>query len=143
MIASYRDWQCRDGRVRAGAGAHPGRVTIAVVQQNRPGDVGCAEPPTPCAARGPSTTPLQVQFADQGLRDGRERGDGPRVCAPRRLPHVPRRGLCDAGRRALRVCYGWDVGIIDQWRRTTNEMAMLSTYLTDVHDFFAPVGFLY
>ena len=38
---------------------------------------------------------------------------------------------------------GWDVGIIDQWRRTTNEMAVLSTYLTDVHDFFAPVGFLY
>ena len=45
MIASYRDWQCRDTAASALSRAtHPSRVTIAVVQQNRPGDVGCAEP---------------------------------------------------------------------------------------------------
>ena len=32
----------------------PGRVIVAAVQQNRPGDVGCGEPPRPC-----SEEPLQ------------------------------------------------------------------------------------
>ena len=50
MIASYRDWQCRDTAASALARAtHPSRVVVAVVQQNRPGDVGCAEPPIPCS----------------------------------------------------------------------------------------------
>ena len=76
MIASYRDWQCRDTATSAleraastsvelpiglwggicgvrmqmlfiGA-TFPGRVIVAAVQQNRPGDVGCGEPPKPC-----------------------------------------------------------------------------------------------
>jgi len=35
---------------------------------------------------------------------------------------------------------GWDVGIIDQWKRTRNEMAVLSTYLTDVQGSVSPTG---
>ena len=27
----------------------PGRVIVAAVQQNRPGDIGCGEPPNPCS----------------------------------------------------------------------------------------------
>ena len=27
----------------------PGRVVVAAVQQNRPGDVGCGDPPKPCS----------------------------------------------------------------------------------------------
>ena len=50
MIASYRDWQCRDTAASALARAtHPRRVVVAAVQQNRPGDVGCADPPVPCS----------------------------------------------------------------------------------------------
>jgi len=49
MIASYRDWQCRDTATSALERAtFPGRVIVAAVQQNRPGDVGCGEPPKPC-----------------------------------------------------------------------------------------------
>jgi hypothetical protein len=50
MIASYRDWQCRDTATSALERAtFPGRVVVAAVQQNRPGDVGCGEPPKPCS----------------------------------------------------------------------------------------------
>jgi len=35
---------------------------------------------------------------------------------------------------------GWDVGIIDQWKRTRNEMAVLSTYLTDLEGSVSPSG---
>ncbi|OQS05126.1 GlcNac transferase [Thraustotheca clavata] len=34
----------------------------------------------------------------------------------------------------------WDVGIVEDWKTTDNEMAVLSTYLHDLNDFIGPNG---
>ena len=49
MVASYRDFQCRETITSALSRAtHPDRVVVAAVEQNAAGDVGCTTPSKPC-----------------------------------------------------------------------------------------------
>mmetsp|Transcript_547 Transcript_547/g.1756 ORF Transcript_547/g.1756 Transcript_547/m.1756 type:complete len:642 (+) Transcript_547:355-2280(+) len=127
MIASYRDWQCRDTAASALARAtHAARVRVAVVQQNRPGDVGCAEPPRPCAED--PAQPLCARASQVRVYEM----DANEATGPVYARHVGYR-MYRGEAFALQVdahCVfvnGWDDGIVEQWRRTRNEMAVLST----------------
>ena len=49
MVASYRDFQCRETITSAlSRAAHPDRVVVAAVEQDAEGDIGCTDPPMPC-----------------------------------------------------------------------------------------------
>ena len=140
MIASYRDWQCRDTAASALARAtHPRRVVVAAVQQNRPGDVGCADPPVPC-----SEDPHQplCKYSSQVRVYAMDANDATGPVYARHVGYRMYRGEAFALQVDAHCVFvnGWDVGIIDQWKRTRNEMAVLSTYLTDLEGSVSPSG---
>ena len=86
--------------------------------------------------RGPTPAPLQARCLSTGLRDGRERRDRPGLRAMSvRTAARPRA----AGRRALCVCQ-WTGRRDRPWKRTRNEMAVLSTCLTDFKGSVSPSG---
>ena len=63
MIASYRDFQCRDRVPALARAAHPERPVVAVVQQDAPGDARCDAPPRRSCRDEPSA-PL-CKYASQ------------------------------------------------------------------------------
>ncbi|KAJ8599874.1 hypothetical protein CTAYLR_010368 [Chrysophaeum taylorii] len=140
MIASYRDFQCRETIASALSRARvPTNVKIAVVQQNREGDVGCAEPVKPCAEApdqplcrfGPQIAVYEMA-ADEASGPVYARHVGSRMY----------RGEAFALQVDAHCTFvaDWDVDILAQWRATQNDMAVLSTYLTDVEGSLAPSG---
>jgi len=132
MIASYRDFQCRDTIASALTRAKfPGRVRVSAVQQNRPEDEGCAEPHVPC-----EEDPTQVLCTRASQVKVYEM-DANEATGPVYARHVGNR-MYRGEAFALQIdahCVfvnGWDTQLIQQWKATKNDMAVLSTYLTDV-----------
>ncbi|KAL7553688.1 hypothetical protein ACHAWF_017013, partial [Thalassiosira exigua] len=132
-IASYRDWQCRDTASSIfGRAKYPERVRVGVVDQIVEGEDGpCDAPPKPC-----KEDPDQVLCEHKGRLDvfqvDAQLSIGP-VFA-RHLGHRMYRGEYYYMQSDAHVTFtrGWDVDIISQEEATKNEMAVLSTYLTDV-----------
>ena len=132
-IASYRDWQCRytvdSIFTRA---AFPERVRVGVVDQIVDGeDVSCGSPIEPCA-----DNPDQALCKYQHLIDVYQM-DAILAVGPVFARHVGYRmfrGEYYAMQSDAHVTYtsGWDVDIIDQQESTGNDMAVQSTYLTDI-----------
>jgi hypothetical protein len=131
-IASYRDWQCRYTVESIFQRAkYPDRIRVAVVDQIVDGDFNCVDPIVPCS-----------QDPKQGLCQYRNQVDVYRVDAPlavgpvfaRHIGHRLYRGEYYAMQADAHVSFTqqWDVDIIQQLEMTRNEMAVLSTYLTDV-----------
>jgi hypothetical protein len=140
MIASYRDWQCRDTATSALERAtFPGRVIVAAVQQNRPGDVGCGEPQKPCNEDPSQPLCSRAKQVKIYAMDANE-ATGP-VYA-RHVGYRMYRGEAFALQVDAHCVFvnGWDESIIEQWRLTRNEMAVLSTYLTDLKGSVSPEG---
>lgn len=133
-IASYRDWQCRytveSILTRA---KFPNRIRIVVVDQMEEGDLSCGEPIEPC-----EEDPHQglCKFAD--LIDVFQVDDKLAV-GPVFARHIGirmYRGEYYAMQIDAHVTFvqDWDVDIINQIESTNNEMAVMSTYLTDIVD---------
>ena len=132
-IASYRDFQCRltvesiFGRAR-----YPERVRVGVVDQIVNGeDVVCNEPVKPC-----ETNPDQALCKYKNQVDVYEM-DAVLSIGPvfaRHIGYRMYRGEYYATQSDAHVTYtlDWDVDIISQMEVTKNEMAVLSTYLTDI-----------
>lgn len=131
-IASYRDSECRPTVeslfLRA---THPDRIRVAVVDQVEPEDPKCLEPTVPCSENG-----------DQVLCKYRHLIDLYEVRAflmvgPVLARHIAHRMYSneyfamqvDAH---VRFTDGWDDDIVSQWKSANNEMAVISTYLTDI-----------
>jgi hypothetical protein len=63
MIASYRDFQCRETITSAFARAsHPERLFIGAVDQVVPGDIGCVDLDVPCSTDSDQVGPMHVGF---------------------------------------------------------------------------------
>jgi hypothetical protein len=132
-IASYRDWQCRDTVNSIFSRAiYPERVRVAVTDQIVEGEDGsCDTPHVPC-----------VSDPTQALCVHRERLDVFRIDAKlsigpvfaRHMGHRMYRGEYYYMQADAHVTFtrGWDVDIIKQQESTGDEMAVLSTYLTDI-----------
>lgn len=138
-LASYRDLECRPTLesifLRA---THPERIRVAVVDQIEPEDTKCAEPQVPC-----SQDPDQVLCKYRHLIDVFEVRSylmvGP-VFA-RHIAHRMYRNEYFAMQvdAHVRFVQNWDEDIILQWKSADNEMAVLTTYLTDITDSIDPV----
>jgi hypothetical protein len=133
-VASYRDQEClptvESIFLRA---KYPERIRVAIVDQVEATDRKCSQPELPC-----DQDPEQVLCKFRHLIDVLEvpayQMVGP-VFA-RHLSHRMYRGeyfsmQVDAH---VRFTQDWDEDLIAQWRSANNEMAVLSTYLTDISD---------
>lgn len=134
MIASYRDFQCRETITSAFNKAdHPERLFVGAVDQVVPGDIGCLDIEIPC-----SQDPTQAicKYKDQ---ISIYKMDAATATGPVTARHVGDRMyrgqyfVMQMDAHCLFVRH-WDSYIINQWRDTHNEMAVLSSYLTDVQD---------
>jgi len=132
-IASYRDFQCRQTLESIFLWAtNPKRVRVGVVDQISVGeDVACDDPMKPC-----EEDPEQAlcKYIDQVTVYTM---DAPLSVGPvfaRHLGYRLYRGEYYATQSDAHVSYtkNWDMDIIHQLEATHNEMAVLSTYLTDV-----------
>lgn len=141
-VASYRDYECRhtveDLFQRA---KYPTRIRVAIIDQVVEGDEKCNEPIEPC-----DVAPFQAlcQFAhqiDYYSMDARL-AVGP-VFA-RHMAHRHYRGEYFAMQidSHVRFVQHWDDDLISQWKSARNEMAVLTTYLSDLTDSIDPETFL-
>lgn len=138
-IASYRDWQCRDTVTSIlSAASHPERVRVAVVDQIVDGvDGSCDVPHVPCSDDPNQPICLYKNQIDVFQMDA-QLAVGP-VFA-RHIGHRCYRGEYYAMQSDAHVTFtrGWDVDIIGQLEATGDEMAVLSTYLTDIENSIDP-----
>ena len=132
MIASYRDFQCRETITSAYMRSdHPERLYVGAVDQLVAGDIGCLDIDIPCSE---DPTQMICKYKDQ---ISVFRMDASFATGPVSARHV--------GDRMYRGQYfvmqmdahclfinSWDSKIIGQWKSTGNELAVLSSYLTDV-----------
>jgi [Skp1-protein]-hydroxyproline N-acetylglucosaminyltransferase len=140
-IASYRDFECRSTVESIFLRAqHPERIRVGVVDQIVDGeDAICNAPIKPC-----TEDPEQAlcKYADQVdvYQMEAELSIGP-VFA-RHIGYRLYRGEYYATQSDAHVTYtmNWDMDIIAQLEETKNEMAVLSTYLTDVQGSISPEG---
>jgi [Skp1-protein]-hydroxyproline N-acetylglucosaminyltransferase len=131
-VASYRDPEClttvEDIFLRA---KYPERIRVAIVDQRTEGDPLCSKPVESC-----EQNPEQVLCKYGHLIDSTEYSAqlmvGP-VFA-RHLAYRMYRGEYFAMQvdSHVRFVANWDEDIIDQWKSTGNEMAIISTYLNDI-----------
>eukprot|EP00584_Thalassiosira_punctigera_P021344 CAMPEP_0172555108 /NCGR_PEP_ID=MMETSP1067-20121228/57994_1 /TAXON_ID=265564 ORGANISM="Thalassiosira punctigera, Strain Tpunct2005C2" /NCGR_SAMPLE_ID=MMETSP1067 /ASSEMBLY_ACC=CAM_ASM_000444 /LENGTH=608 /DNA_ID=CAMNT_0013343617 /DNA_START=65 /DNA_END=1888 /DNA_ORIENTATION=+ len=132
-IASYRDWQCVDTVTSIfSAAKHPERIRVAVVDQIVAGEDGsCDVPRSPCGGDPDQPLCLYKNQIDVFQMEA-ELAVGP-VFA-RHLGHRLYRGEYYSMQSDAHVTFtrGWDVDIISQIEATGDEMAVLSTYLTDI-----------
>ncbi len=133
-VASYRDPECTPTVESIFARAeHPERVRVGVVDQIElaEGDKACTQPATPCVE-----DPSQILCRYAHLIDVYQVPAflmvGPVLA--RHIAHRMYRGEYYAMQvdAHVRFVEGWDEDIINQWKSTNNEMAVLSTYLTDI-----------
>ncbi|KAL3770239.1 hypothetical protein ACHAWO_009553 [Cyclotella atomus] len=134
-IASYRDWQCRDTVTSIFSRAkHPERVRVGVVDQIVEGEDGpCDAPYKPC-----SEDPEQELCKYKSQLDVFQ-VDAPLSIGPvfaRHIGHRMYRGEYYYMQSDAHVTFtrNWDEDIISQQEATRNEMAVMSTYLTDIVD---------
>jgi len=132
-LASYRDFQCRLTLESAfNRATNPKRVRIGVVDQVVVGeDVACDQPVNPCE-----------EDPEQALCKYKDQIDIYTMDAPlsvgpvfaRHLGYRLYRGEYYATQSDAHVSFtrNWDTDIIHQLESTNDEMAVLSTYLTDV-----------
>ncbi len=139
-IASYRDWQCRDTVTSIlSTAAHPERVRVGVVDQIVDGvDGSCDVPHVPCSDDPDQPICLYKNQIDVFQMDA-ELAVGP-VFA-RHIGHRLYRGEYYAMQSDAHVTFtrGWDDDIVSQIEATGDEMAVLSTYLTDIVNSIDPM----
>mmetsp|Transcript_8541 Transcript_8541/g.17859 ORF Transcript_8541/g.17859 Transcript_8541/m.17859 type:complete len:603 (-) Transcript_8541:399-2207(-) len=138
-IASYRDYQCRDTVTSIFSRAkNPQRVRVGVVDQIVEGEDGpCDAPYAPC-----SSDPNQMLCRWKDRLDVFQ-VDAPLAIGPvfaRHLGHRMYRGEYYYMQSDAHVTFtqDWDEDIVSQQEATGDEMAVLSTYLTDIEGSIDP-----
>ena len=133
QIASYRDFQCRLTVESAFSRAkNPDRIRVGVVDQIVSGeDVRCDEPVEPCD-KNPNQALCKYKDRIDVYEMRADLSVGP-VFA-RHIGYRLYRGEYYATQSDAHVSFtvDWDQDIISQLEASRNEMAVLSTYLTDV-----------
>lgn len=138
MIASYRDFQCRETITSAYMRSdHPERLFVAAVDQVVPGDIGCLDIDIPCSQ---DPTQMICKYRDQisVFKMDAQMATGP--VTARHIGDRMYRGeyfVMQMDAHCLFVRH-WDTQLINQWRQTGNEMAVLTYVLVAVskYDFW-------
>jgi [Skp1-protein]-hydroxyproline N-acetylglucosaminyltransferase len=132
-VASYRDPECTATVEDLYATAkHPERVRVAIIDQRVPGDAVCSQPAVPC-----DQDPGQALCRYRHLIDVYDM-DARLAVGPvfaRHLAQRHYRGEYFAMQldSHVRMTVDWDTDIIAQWQSAHNEMAVLSTYVSDIN----------
>lgn len=141
MVASYRDFQCKETLTFAFDRAdHPERLFVGIIDQLIPGDkLGCLDLDIPCSVQSNQTLCRHLDQISIFNMDARK-ATGP--ITARHIGDRMYRGQyfimqMDAHCTFVRH---WDSKIVGQWKSTKNEMAVLSTYLSDVQGAITPDG---
>ena len=132
-IASYRDWQCRDTVSSIFSRAkYPQRVRVGVVDQIVEGEDGPCDAPYKSCKEDQSQDHCKYKSQLDVFQVEASLSIGP-VFA-RHIGHRMYRGEYYYMQSDAHVTFtkGWDVDIIEQMEATGDEMAVLSTYLTDI-----------
>lgn len=140
MVASYRDFQCRETITSAfDRASNPNRVIVGAVQQDIPGDIGCTEPMKPCE-EDPTQALCARRHQIRLFRMNAKHASGPVLA--RHIGDRLYRGESYAMQVDAHVIFirDWDKVMIQQLDETRNEYAVLSTYLTDVQGSISPEG---
>lgn len=125
MIASYRDFQCRETITSAFNRAdHPERLFVGAVDQVVPGDIGCLDIDVPCE-KNPDQPICKYRNQISVYKMDAQYATGP--VTARHIGDRMYRGeyfvmQMDAHCMFIRH---WDTKIINQWKSTHNEMAVL------------------
>jgi hypothetical protein len=131
-IASYRDYQCRDTVTSIfDRASHPERIRVGVIDQIDDGeDLHCDAPYEPCSDNPEQMlckykNQLDILQVDPMLSVG--------PVFARHLGHRLYRGEYYYMQSDAHVSFAnnWDVDIINEQEATHNEMAVLSTYLSN------------
>lgn len=132
-IASYRDFQCRETvESLYGRAAFPGRIRVGVVDQVVAGaDPPCDAPLRPCGEDPNQALCRYRELVDVVTLDARE-SVGP--VPARHVGHRMYRGEYYAAQIDAHLAFAahWDMSLIAELEATGNEMAVISTYLSDV-----------
>lgn len=126
MIASYRDFQCKETITLAFLRAdHPERLFVGAVDQTVPGDDGCLDLDIPCSAD--NTQPI-CKYRDQisVFHVDASKSTGP--VTARHIGDRMYRGQYFVMQMDAHCSFvrHWDTLIIKQWKSTQNEMAVLT-----------------
>jgi hypothetical protein len=139
-VASYRDSECTPTVESIYARAkYPRRIRVAVVDQMDPSeDANCAQPALPC-----NEDPNQILCQYSHLIDVYQ-APAHLMVGPvfaRHIAHRMYRGEYYSMQVDAHVHFiqDWDQNIIQQWKSTNNEMAVLSTYMTDIDKSIDPI----
>ena len=125
MIASYRDFQCRETITSAfDRSDHPERLFVGAVDQLTPGDIGCLDIEIPCS-QDPNQAICKYRDQIAVYKMDAQYATGP--VTARHIGDRMYRGeyfvmQMDAHCQFVRH---WDTLLIEQWRSTGNEMAVL------------------
>jgi len=136
-ISSYRDSRCSH-TVEAifQRATFPERIRVAIVDQlDTTEDEPCIQLNTPCVQQPQHvfcrySNQIDVYFMDASLAVG--------PIFARHIGHRMYRGETYAMQTDAHMEFvtGWDVDLIQQWMETKNEMAVLTTYVSDVENHF-------
>jgi hypothetical protein len=132
MIASYRDFQCRETIAKAYLRADdPSRLFIGAVDQVVAGDTGCLSLEVPCE-RDPEQPACKYRDQISVYEMDATVATGP--VTARHIGDRLYRGQYFVMQMDAHCHFAsrWDTSLIRQWRETGNEMAVLSSYLTDI-----------
>lgn len=131
MIASYRDFQCRETITSAFSRAdHPEALFIGAVDQVTEGDIGCTTLDIPCS-ENPDQVICKYWNQISIFKMDAEMATGP--VTARHIGDRMYRGQYFVMQMDAHCHFvkHWDTYIKKQWKETQNEMAVLSSYLTD------------
>ena len=132
MIASYRDFQCRETIESAFSMAdHPEALFVGAADQVTEGDIGCGKLDVSCE-QNPSQ--MQCKYSDQVSIYTMDAALATGPVTARHIGDRLYRGQYFVMQMDAHCTFvkHWDTKIKAQWRETHNEMAVLTSYLSDV-----------
>ena len=134
MIASYRDFQCRETIESIyGRAMYPSRIRVGVVDQIIEGtDNRCTDPIKPCMEDPEQALCKYAHLIDAVTLDA-HLSVGPSPA--RHVGHRMYRGEYYAVQSDAHVSFvvNWEMSLIHELESTGNDMAVMSTYLSDFY----------
>ena len=134
LFASFRDWMCPHSvELMFTRAVHPERIRVAIVDQILKGDVPCSEPLEPCSAK-PDQALCKYSDHVEAMTLDASLSTGPIFARHLGYRMYRGEGYVLQSDAHVQFAAGWDSDIIDQWKSTGNEMAVLTSYVSQVQD---------
>lgn len=131
-IASYRDPECPQTIEEIfGQAKYPSRIRVAVVDQTEEGDVVCNKPKIPCSKDSTQLLCIYKEHIDYFPMKA-SYGIGPVFARHIGYRHYRGEYFAMQVDAHIRMIRHWDDDIIQQWKSANNEMAVLSTYVSNI-----------